>query len=171
LVSCLQRKLGLIKGPPGTGKGYTGIALIKVLLANLRHQTGSSGPIVCVTFTNHALDQLLEALVDKKITSQIARIGSQSKSARLAPFNLNSIAGETKRTKLEKEVTWSAHRDLNECQKDFHDLGPKPDLEDRVVPRIFVNTFLITINSYLVGMMKGFRFSQVQDLALPSSIG
>lgn len=119
LVHCLQRKLALIQGPPGTGKSYTGIALIKVLLANLRHQQASPGPIVCVTFTNHALDQLLEPLVDKKITKNLVRIGSQSKSASLAPFNLSSTAGEARRTKLEKQVTWSAHRDLSRARKNF----------------------------------------------------
>ncbi|KAJ5390631.1 uncharacterized protein N7496_001699 [Penicillium cataractarum] len=128
LVHCLQRKLALIQGPPGIGKSYTGIALIKVLLANSRHQKASPGPIICVTFTNHALDQLLEALVDKKITKNLVRIGSQSKSASLAPFNLSSIAGEARRTKLEK--------DLEACEKEFHSLGLKPDLDDRLVPHI-----------------------------------
>lgn len=136
LVSCLQRKLGLIQGPPGTGKSYTGIALVKVLLANLPRRKASTGPIICVTFTNHALDQLLEAFLDNNITTQIVRIGSQSQSTKLAPFNLNAIAGESKRTKLEKELSWMAHRDMDECERDFRDLGLKSDLEDRVVPHI-----------------------------------
>lgn len=90
-----------------------------------------------MTFTNHALDQLLEGLLDKKITSQIVRIGSQSKSTRLGPFNLNSVVGEAKRRKLEKEVSCTAHRDLDQYKSDFHDLGLKPDLEDRLVSYIY----------------------------------
>jgi hypothetical protein len=136
LVSCLQRRLGLIQGPPGTGKSYTGIALVKVLLANLPRQKASTGPIICVTFTNHALDQLLEAFLDNNITTQIVRIGSQSKSTKLATFNLNAVAGVAKRTKLEKELSWLAHRDMDECERDFRNLGLKSDLEDRVVPHI-----------------------------------
>jgi hypothetical protein len=86
-----------------------------------------------VTFTNHALDQLLEAFLDNNITTQIVRIGSQSKSTKLATFNLNAVAGEAKRTKLEKELSWLAH---DECERDFRNLGLKSDLEDRVVPHI-----------------------------------
>ncbi|KAF3387285.1 NFX1-type zinc finger-containing protein 1 [Penicillium rolfsii] len=136
LISCLQRRLALIQGPPGTGKSYTGVALVKVLLANLPRQHECTGPIICVTFTNHALDQLLEAFLDNKITTRIVRIGSQSKSTKLAPFNLNTIAGEVKRTKLEKKLSWMAHRDMDECERDFRGLGLKSNLEDRVVPHI-----------------------------------
>lgn len=48
----------------------------------------SSETILCVCYTNHALDQFLESLLDKGITS-IVRIGSRSKSARLERYNLS----------------------------------------------------------------------------------
>lgn len=67
LVDCLQRQIGLIQGPPGTGKSYTGVAISKVLLANRRRvrpgphlgirqncRADDIGPIICVTYTNHA---------------------------------------------------------------------------------------------------------------------
>ncbi|KAL2850542.1 hypothetical protein BJX68DRAFT_275792 [Aspergillus pseudodeflectus] len=100
LVRTLQRKIGLIQGPPGTGKSFTGVALIKVLLANKAKVKKRLGPIIC----------LLEDLLDNKITSQIIRIGSQSKSERLQPLN------------LQKTETWQLHNALDEHEAQFRKL-------------------------------------------------
>ncbi|TKA64059.1 hypothetical protein B0A55_09815 [Friedmanniomyces simplex] len=54
VVSSLSRFLALIQGPPGTGKSYTGVQLIKILLDDKK--AGKLGPIICVCYTNHALD-------------------------------------------------------------------------------------------------------------------
>lgn len=124
LVSSLQRRIGLIQGPPGTGKSYTGVALIKTLLAN-RHGGTHLGPIICVTYTNHALDQLLEALIDKGVTSNIVRIGSQSKSERLAKYNIRTISRGVERTRMEKAQQWDLHRKLEEIEEDFNRLRLK----------------------------------------------
>ncbi|KAJ8110060.1 hypothetical protein ONZ43_g5975 [Nemania bipapillata] len=92
LLDSLSRSLALIQGPPGTGKSYTGEKIIKVLLAN--KLKGNLGPILCVCYkyqTNHALDQLLEHLLDDGV-KQIIRIGSRSKSERLESVNLRAVA-------------------------------------------------------------------------------
>lgn len=128
LISCLKRKLGLIQGPPGTGKSYTGVALVKVLLANKEAARGRLGPILCVTYTNHALDQLLEALLDNNVTSQIVRIGSQSKSERLERFNLQTVAKDTARTKMEKKERWYTAERLSLCEDDFRALDLKKEV-------------------------------------------
>ncbi|GAB1217518.1 hypothetical protein ATERTT37_006757 [Aspergillus terreus] len=122
LVHSLQRKIGLIQGPPGTGKSYTGVALIKVLLANKATVRKGLGPIICVCYTNHALDQLLEDLLDHKITSQIIRIGSQSKSERLQPLNLRTVARGVEKTRPEKQSQWRLHETLDEHEGQFHKL-------------------------------------------------
>lgn len=85
----LTNELALIQGPPGTGKSFTGVKLIEALLENRRN--GNLGPIVCVCFTNHALDQLLEHLMDAGVQGVI-RMGSRSKSERLAPVNIREVA-------------------------------------------------------------------------------
>ncbi|KAL5364485.1 hypothetical protein BJX96DRAFT_187908 [Aspergillus floccosus] len=113
LVHSLQRKIGLIQGPPGTGKSYTGVALIKKGL----------GPIICVCYTNHALDQLLEDLLDHNITSQIIRIGSQSKSERLQPLNLRTVVREVEKTRLEKKEQWRLHEALDGHEARFRNLS------------------------------------------------
>ncbi|THX89161.1 hypothetical protein D6D05_01461 [Aureobasidium pullulans] len=99
LLSSLSRSFALIQGPPGTGKSYTGVALVKTLVSN--RKTGNLGPILVVTFTNHALDQSLEHLLDQGIT-QIVRLGSRSKSERLTDLNLRKVAEKAGKTKVEK---------------------------------------------------------------------
>ena len=64
-------------------------ALVTDALVRLSKKT-----ILCVCYTNHALDQFLESLLDKGITS-IIRIGSRSKSQRLEPYNLFSVLRNT----------------------------------------------------------------------------
>lgn len=123
VVNTLQRKIGLIQGPPGTGKSFTGAALIKVVLDNKIR--ADIGPIICVCYTNHALDQLLEDLLEKQITSQIIRIGSRSKSAKLEPFNLRAVVKWTNKTKVEKHQRYMLRCQLEDCKKNFHSIISK----------------------------------------------
>ncbi|KAF9966742.1 hypothetical protein BGZ70_001435 [Mortierella alpina] len=88
LVDTLCREVALIRGPPGTGKTKIGVDLMRVLLHNRKAM--GCGPIVCICYTNHALDQFLEHMLDEGITS-IARIGSRSKAERLDSYNLESM--------------------------------------------------------------------------------
>ncbi|GFH23954.1 uncharacterized protein HaLaN_21658 [Haematococcus lacustris] len=64
----LGQRVALIQGPPGTGKTFIGVMLSPAIV---RH---SQETILCVCYTNHALDQFLEALLDKGI-KDIVRIG------------------------------------------------------------------------------------------------
>ena len=74
--------------PPGTGKTWIGVALMQVLLAN--KEKSEIGPILCICYTNHALDQFLEHLLDKDI-NKIVRVGARSQSERLEPYNLQAL--------------------------------------------------------------------------------
>ncbi|PKX98448.1 putative NF-X1 finger and helicase domain protein [Aspergillus novofumigatus IBT 16806] len=123
LVNSLQHRIGLIQGPPGTGKSYTGVALIRVLLANKKQGKTNLGPVLCVTYTNHALDQLLEALIDKGVTSQIIRIGSQSKSDQLRSLNLRHIAKDAEKTKRERQDQYRLHCETEACEDKFSTLN------------------------------------------------
>jgi hypothetical protein len=111
MVSALCRSVALIQGPPGTGKSYTGVALMKVLLAN--KAAAGLGPILVVTFTNHALDGPLEHALDAGVT-QVIRIGSKSKSARLADLNLRVVAQKEDLTKYEKRQRWELKQEIAE---------------------------------------------------------
>ncbi|KAK5735048.1 hypothetical protein LTS12_026557 [Elasticomyces elasticus] len=103
VVRSLSRSLALIQGPPGTGKSYAGVQLIKILLT-YKLAVGL-GPIVCVCFTNHALDQGLERLLDEGV-QRLIRIGGSSKSERLAEVNLREVSLRLELTKTEQHDRW-----------------------------------------------------------------
>ncbi|KAL4912229.1 P-loop containing nucleoside triphosphate hydrolase protein [Aspergillus aurantiobrunneus] len=82
LVCGLTQRVSLIQGPPGTGKSFVG-ALIAKALYDYSKET-----ILVMCYTNHALDQFLEDLMDIGIdSSAIVRLGSKS-SPRTAPLGL-----------------------------------------------------------------------------------
>ena len=118
LISALRRSIALIQGPPGTGKSYTGTALMKVLLAN--KDDGKLGPILIVTFTNHALDGPLEHAVDAGV-KQVIRIGSKSKSEKLADLNLRVVAQKEERTKYEKSENWELRQQIEALGQSIND--------------------------------------------------
>ncbi|KAF8578762.1 P-loop containing nucleoside triphosphate hydrolase protein [Ramaria rubella] len=75
LLSSLTQRVSLIQGPPGTGKSF-----IAALLAKVLHDSGSQR-ILVVCYTNHALDQFLEDLLDIGIPqTSIVRLGGKATS-------------------------------------------------------------------------------------------
>ena len=70
------------------------------------------GPIICVCYTNHALDQLLESLVQGQV-SRVIRVGSRSKSEMLQKLSLHHVAQDIESTKTERRQKWECHRDLD----------------------------------------------------------
>ncbi|CAI6083594.1 unnamed protein product [Clonostachys chloroleuca] len=127
LLCALTQELCLIQGPPGTGKSYTGEKIIKVLLEH-KEQT-KMGPILCVCYTNHALDQLLEHLLDEGV-DRIIRIGSRSKSERLQNRNLRVVAKTAERTKTENRELYIVQDEIRNINRDLTKLiGELADLE------------------------------------------
>lgn len=99
LLNSLRRCISLTECPPGTGKSYMGGALIRTLI---QHKNEANlGPIICVTYTNHALDQVLEHLHQDGVKN-IIRIGSRSQSEVLSNVNLRTVAKDAEKTKKEK---------------------------------------------------------------------
>ncbi|KPM46450.1 hypothetical protein AK830_g203 [Neonectria ditissima] len=119
LLNTLSRELSLIQGPPGTGKSYTGEKIVKVLLAS--KQEAKLGPILCVCYTNHALDQLLEHLLNDA-TKSIIRIGSRSKSERLQNLNLRAVVKSFNRTKAEKSGLYNAELGIRDLVQEVNNL-------------------------------------------------
>ncbi|OCL12491.1 hypothetical protein AOQ84DRAFT_419589, partial [Glonium stellatum] len=119
VIQALSTGLALIQGPPGTGKSYTGVAIIKALLHNRKEI--NQGPIICVCYTNHALDQLLEHLV-KDGVRQVIRLGSRSKSTLLQNLTLHHVAQEAEPTRTEKHDRWEHNRDIGETLREIEDI-------------------------------------------------
>jgi hypothetical protein len=82
---------------------------MKVLMENKK--AAKLGPVLCVTFTDHALDQILEHLIDAGV-EQVIRIGSRSKSERLSAVNLRTVAQKEPWTKLEGRERWAHKQDI-----------------------------------------------------------
>lgn len=111
VVSSLLRCIALIQGPPGTGKSYTSAKLIQVLLDVMK--AVKLGPIIYVSFTNHALDQGLERLLDEGV-DQMIRVGGFSKSERLTNVNLRDVAQKFGLTKTERSERWQLKKKIDE---------------------------------------------------------
>ena len=124
LLEALSRSVALIQGPPGTGKTFVGVQILKVLLEN--RKKAKLGPIVIVCYTNHALDQLLEHVLDSRPGVNILRMGSQSKSERLNNLNLREAARKLGRTRAESHSvgqTMTALEDVSEqIEKQLHEM-------------------------------------------------
>ncbi|GBB94409.1 hypothetical protein RclHR1_02350008 [Rhizophagus clarus] len=114
LITALTREIALIEGPPGTGKTVVGIELMKVLLAK-ENRKSKIGPILTICFTNHALDQFLEHLLDEGMTN-IVRLGSQTESERIREYNLEEVCKKYGRN---KKLLSRSHMKLGQIEKDI----------------------------------------------------
>ena len=69
----LTKKLAIVQGPPGTGKTHVSILALRVLLSGM---TENDAPIVIVSQTNHALDQMLRHI--SEFEDAFIRLGGRS---------------------------------------------------------------------------------------------
>ncbi|KAK9822561.1 hypothetical protein WJX74_004715 [Apatococcus lobatus] len=128
LLACLRQELTLIQGPPGTGKTYIGTRLVQVLTANTRpkprvnepEDKPAVGPILVLTYTNHALDQFLLDLIKHGIKG-IVRVGGNSKSEALQPFNLHELS-KGSGSAAGRRVKWETHQSLERIESDIRSM-------------------------------------------------
>jgi hypothetical protein len=109
LKAMLCQEISLIQGPPGCGKTFIGIQFVKLLIGN---NVARSGPILCVCYTNHALDQFLEGILDEGVTS-IARVGSRVQCERLKAFQLRELEYKEKRGRPARGL-WEEFEEMGE---------------------------------------------------------
>eukprot|EP01031_Cornospumella_fuschlensis_P026999 gene26999-32619_t len=95
----LSRRVSIIQGPPGTGKTYVGIQIVKALL-----RTMPDARILCLCYTNHALDSFLESLLDNGVRADdmirfgsISRISERMKSRSYQGIDAPPFSGNTGR--------------------------------------------------------------------------
>ena len=89
--AALTKQLTVIEGPPGTGKTFVGLKIVKCLLDNKQvwNEGPVSRPILVVCYKNHALDQFLEGII--KFNENVVRIGGNSESHLLDDYKLGTI--------------------------------------------------------------------------------
>ena len=84
------------------------------------------GPILCVCFTNHALDQFLEALLDTGQVSapgELVRVGGRSKSDRLEEHNLMQLSRAPRvRTHTQGRLLYNAMEMVRNCDAQLEPL-------------------------------------------------
>ncbi|KAK6496366.1 hypothetical protein TWF481_002391 [Arthrobotrys musiformis] len=111
LLTGLTKKVSLIQGPPGTGKSFIGALIAKAL------HDHTTETILVQTYTNHALDQFLEDLLNIGIpTDSIVRLGSKS-TASTKPLSLF----EQKSTYRDSGPTHKMRQDQISKAESYHD--------------------------------------------------
>ena len=95
LRTAITTEFSVIQGPPGTGKTYVGAKIVRCLLENRRTWDPLRlSPMLMVCFTNHALDQFLEKVLEFLPQKEIIRVGQRSKSPKLEACNLKHFTQE-----------------------------------------------------------------------------
>ncbi|KIO21374.1 hypothetical protein M407DRAFT_80478 [Tulasnella calospora MUT 4182] len=116
MVDALTSEVSLIQGPPGTGKSFTGIEILRVLIAN------HIGPILLIAFTNHALDNIILKVLEKNITKNIVRLGSRAGET-VAELSLDKIVANMNKTHKDRAQgkAYAMMKRSEEAMKDFMD--------------------------------------------------
>ncbi|XP_052100565.1 NFX1-type zinc finger-containing protein 1-like isoform X2 [Mytilus californianus] len=124
-ISALTKEFVLIQGPPGTGKTYLGLQIAKTLLHNSNRwlqvdsdcqedenlQENARGPaslpkpyMLVVCYTNHALDQFVEGIVDFMPEyfcdvrfPRVVRFGRQCKNPKLEQLSIQYVRRKVRR--------------------------------------------------------------------------
>eukprot|EP01033_Poteriospumella_lacustris_P014709 gene14709-10521_t len=102
----LSCDLHCTQGPPGTGKSYVGVCLVLAFIALrdiLKRNGRSVGPILTLSYKNHALDEfLLDVLRQEetlKRSGSLVRLGKKSDHIELENYTEKSCAAESKANK------------------------------------------------------------------------
>ncbi len=142
----LTQEVVVIQGPPGTGKTYIGLKIVQALLDNpdfwspketRRENTRNGppqlvevrtgGPILIMFYTNHALDQFLEGILDlykdkSDEKPNLIRVGGRCRSDTLQPYNLTVAMKNQKIPFHYRNAYW-------ELEKKMEDVGERCKLE------------------------------------------
>ncbi|XP_047511467.1 NFX1-type zinc finger-containing protein 1-like isoform X2 [Pieris napi] len=122
----LTKEFAVIQGPPGTGKTFLGVKIASTILKNL---SLDGTPMLIICYTNHALDQFLEGILN--ITDNIVRLGSQSKIKLLESYTLHNLRSKrkskygylyaSKRSEMEKVFNemMEIQTDIDKCGKEL----------------------------------------------------
>ncbi|KAK8013231.1 hypothetical protein PG991_009502 [Apiospora marii] len=109
-MAALANPVALIQGPPGTGKSFVGSWIVKELYDN------SKDRILVISYTNHALDQFLEELMDAGIPSgEMVRLGSK-----FSPRTFGLLLSKQSSTYKRKPDAWALIDRMKEEWTELH---------------------------------------------------
>ena len=121
LRTAVTTEFSVIQGPPGTGKTYVGAKIVRCLLDN-REQWDPEhiSPMLMVCYTNHALDQFLEKVLEFLPARRIIRVGGRCKSEQLEDCNLKVFTKKYRRHRYRnsiREKIEGNEREMEGCKK------------------------------------------------------
>ncbi|KAH6953007.1 P-loop containing nucleoside triphosphate hydrolase protein [Fusarium avenaceum] len=115
----LSRDLALIQGPPGTGKSFLG-ALILLTIIQM-----TNSRVLVLSYTNHALDQFLEDLMDIGVSrGQMVRLGSKYTEA-TKPTLLKECDGQKRLTMEERHILNALSAEQSEVDMQLQECSRK----------------------------------------------
>lgn len=117
MAAALQQRVAVIQGPPGTGKSFVGRELACMLMELLR------GPVLVITYKNHALDEFLEGCIDRVGLERIARLGSRSQSQKLSGRNIKVLLRDHELTR--RVVSRQTEDSVRELRVQVQELVPR----------------------------------------------
>ena len=105
LKTAITTEFSVIQGPPGTGKTYVGAKIVHCLLENRSvWDPLRDTPMLMVCYTNHALDQFLEKVLEFLPSRNIIRVGGRCKSDKLENCNLKKFTYRYRMNAKREEV-------------------------------------------------------------------
>ncbi|KAI1773874.1 P-loop containing nucleoside triphosphate hydrolase protein [Hypoxylon cercidicola] len=125
LIHGLKYRTCQIQGPPGTGKSLVGGLIAKTLLDNTDEN------MLVLSYTNHALDQFIEDLIDIGIRDDnIVRLGSKFTPCTEALLLKNQTI-DSFRTKPTRYMLINSHKErldslaenIHQCFEEYHQQG------------------------------------------------
>ena len=161
--TALTNEFVITQGPPGTGKTYIGLKIVKALLHNkdlwsVNSVTGAKDPrpMLVVCYTNHALDQFLEGII-QFYKGDLIRIGSRSQSEILKPYNLHNFR---QRFRHEKTVPVQVFQARREAKSEMDSLEGKINIASN---RIQIARTQILHEDFLQPFMGSEMYSRLTD--------
>ena len=124
IQTALTQEIAVIQGPPGTGKTYIGLKIVEALLENRKlWDPRRSCPILVMCYTNHALDQFLEGIIDTECCGrklEVIRVGGRCKNEKVDEHNLTKI-----RRNVPRRHRFGFNREFGRLKKEIMECNPE----------------------------------------------
>ena len=124
IQTALTQEIAVIQGPPGTGKTYIGLKIVEGLLENRKiWDPHKSSPILVMCYTNHALDQFLEGIIDTECCGRkldVIRVGGRCKNEKVEEHNLNKI-----RRNVPRRRNFGFAREFRALKEEIEECNPE----------------------------------------------
>lgn len=96
-LSALQNPVHCTQGPPGSGKSYIGVVIVRALLIIrklwiIESPIAGSPPILILSYKNHAIDEfLVDLLKFEKRSLRLIRLGGKSDHPDLGQYSERNV--------------------------------------------------------------------------------